>query len=702
MRYGTRVQAAGTVLAAVVVMGLAGPVRGATAAPASGPLAVLGQSDLGGHGLNGDVAVVGDTAVVGGGLVPDTGYHTERYTPLPCIGTSVKVVDLTDPGAPKVAAEIPVPEGVAAIDVAALRVKTPTFTGDLAAIALDDGVSELGGTGCTVSAAHPSPSGVDRGVVFYDVTNRADPKFLGRYMADQGPMDDVPKEGPGCGPPPDGNVNRCAVGQHAVSLAQRADGKVVAVTVELIADFNNRPSGDVRMVDVTDPRQPTQVGSWPPIGQRPASFSPNGCAPFTNGHSATLSADGRQALVAFLDGGLFALDVSDPAKPVQAAAAPFAGDRAVEGNAGFAAGVTAGGRQLALESDEGWWPASTSLVVDSPASLAGTKFACEGLPTLYDPTGEAQLYKRPGAKVAAEVVYGGRGCPARGANNATAEDPYPSDPRGKIVLLDTFKVNATQPDVSTTACNNTVKIKRAQQAGAVAVLLARVPNAPFSASPQAVAWGGDFNGITIPGTMVDQPDGDALRTALCPRLDGGQCAGGQAVTGSLADAKGEWGGLRVLDLSDPVAPRVVTTWRPPEAGVFPPADLGVYAPGPAATSGTVAYVAWHAAGLRALDLRGGAPKEVGSFVPPAVADPTKNLPLSTDVVGVAVTSKYVVAVDTSGGLYVLSPVAGGGSSGGGGSSAAVVVGVGVVVVAALVAGGLVARGRRRRPAGAAG
>lgn len=676
----------------LVAVGLGGSVPGGAAT--GGPLRVLGQSDLGGHGLNGDVAVVGNTAIVGGGLIPDTGYHTERYNPLTCLGTSARVVDLTDPAHPKVVAEIPVPEGVAAIDVAALHVATSAFTGDLAAIALDDGVSELGPTGCSVNAAHPSPSGVDRGVVFYDVTRPADPKLLGRYMADQGPMDDVPKDGPGCGPPPDGNVNRCAVGQHSVSLAQRADGKVVAITVELIADFNNRPSGDVRMVDVTDPRQPTQIGSWPPLGQRPGSFSPNGCGPFTNGHSATLTADGRQALVAFLDAGLFALDVSDPAKPVKVGQAAFPQDRAVEGNAGFAATVKVGDKVLALESDEGWWPASTSLVVDAPSSLAGTKFACEGLPTLYDPTRESQLYLRPGAKVTSDIVYGGRGCPARGTNNATPEDPSPSDPRGKIVFLDSFKVNATQPDIATAACNNTVKMRRAQAAGAVAVLFGRVPNPPFSASPQAIGWGGDFNGISIPGTMVDQPDADALRTTLCPRLENGQCAGGEAVRGSLADVKGEWGGLRVIDLSDPVGPRVTTTWRSPEAAVFPPVDLGVYAPGPAATAGSVAYVAWHAAGLRALDLSGAAgPKELASFVPPPQPDPTKTLPTDTDVVGVAVGAKFVVAVDTNSGLYVLSPVTAEGS-GGGGLSGAAVAAIVVVALALLVGAGTVIVRRR--------
>ena len=691
MAHGVTLRA---VLAALAVAGLSGPVWAAQESP-GGALELIGRSDLGGRGLNGDVALVGNIAIVGGGLIPHTGYHTERYNPLGCLLTSVKVVDLTNPSQPTVVSEIPVPEGVAAIDVDALHVTTPAFTGDLVAIALDDGVSELGPTGCTVNAGHPSPSGVDRGVVFYDVTTPAQPKMLGRYMADQGPTDDVPREGPGCGPPPEGNVNRCAVGQHSVSLAQRADGKVVAVTVELIANFNNRPSGDVRIADVTDPRQPTQVSSWPPIGQRPGSFSPNGCAPFTNGHSVTVTAGGMQALVTYVDGGLFALDVSNMTTPAKLAQAPFASDRAVEGNAGFVSSVQVGSRILALESDEGWWPVATSLVVDSPPALAGTKFACEGLPTLFDHTSQSQLYKRPGGRISADIVYGGRGCPTRGANNATPEDPYPSDPRGKIVFLDSFKVNGTQPDIATQACNNTLRMRRAQQAGALAVLFGRVPNAPFSASPQAIGWGGDFTGLSIPGTMIDEPDANALRGVLCPRLEAGQCAGGQPVRGALVDSQGEWGGLRVLDLSDPVAPQVVTTWRPAEAEVYPPVDLGVYAPGPSAARGTVAYVAWHAAGVRALDLRTGMPREVGSFVPAPAADPSKTMPLSTDVVGVAVSDRYVVAVDTSSGLYVLTPVGAAGGDGGGVGLAGVVVGVGAVVL--LVVAGVVVRGRRRRP-----
>jgi hypothetical protein len=684
------------VVATLAAAGAGGPTAASAADHGSGPPAVLGHTDLGGAGLNGDVAVVGTTAVVGGGLIPNTGYHQERYNPLPCLGTSVKVVDLRDPSAPHAVATIPVPEGVAAISVDALRVSTPSFTGDLAAIALDDGPSEAGPTGCTVNAAHPSPSGVDRGVMFYDITTPADPKFLGRYMADQTPVDDVPPAGPGCGPPPDGNTDRCATGQHSVALAQRPDGKVIALTVELVADFRNKPSGDVRVVDVTDPRRPTQLAAWPPLGRRPGSFSPNGCAPFVNGHAATLSADGREAAVAFLDAGTFTLDLSNPAAPAQVAQVGFAADRPVEGNAGFATRVEAGDRAMVLESDEGWFPAGTSLVVDAPSPLAGTKFACEGLPTLFDPTGQAQLYKRPGAKVSADLTYAGRGCPARGAGNATPEDPYLADPRGRIVVLDTAKVNATQPDVAQAACNNTTRVRRAQDAGAVAVLFARVPLAPFSASPQAIGWGGSATDITIPGAMVDQPDADALRGALCPAVEGGLCAGGQPVRGSLVDTEGEWGGVRLIDLSDPVGPRVAGTWRPPEAAVYPPPDLGVYAPGSSVADGHLAYVAWHAAGLRVLDVGGDAPREVASFVPGAQADPAKVLPTATDVVGVAVGARFVVVSDTNSGLYVLA-LAGAGPGSGGGPPVGVVLAVAVAALVVMSAAGAALSRRSSSP-----
>lgn len=659
-----------------------------------GELLQLGHTDLGGKGLNGDVAVVGTTAIVGAGYVTHTGYHTERYNPGPCIEVTAKVVDLTDARSPRVTAEIPLPVGVAAIDVDAIAVETPTFTGTLAAIALDDGPSQAGPTPCM--PAERSPAFVDRGVVYYDITDPAQPRLLGRYMADQGPTDDVAANAVPCAPPSAGGAGvRCATGQHSVSLAQRADGRVVSLSVEPIADFMTKPSGDVRVVDVTDPRNPTQLGAWPPLGARPHPFSPNGCGPFTNSHSAEFYAGGDKALVAFMDGGLFDLDTANGQLLREASRYSYPEERGMEGNAGFVTATEIDGVTVALLSEEDWFPTTTRVRIETPAGLAGEKFACEGMPTIFDQGNQAQLYRRPGGSISAEIVYGGRGCPARGTPaNPVAEDPYPADPRGKIVFLDTAKIDATQPDISNTACNNTTKINRAQGAGALAVMMGRVQVAPFSAAPYAIAWGGSWENLTIPGLMIDEGDGNALRSALCPRLDGGNCAGGETVRGSVTDTAGEWGGLRVLEVDPDTGMRQMALVHSPHGRTFPPPDLGVYAPGRAVARGEQAYVAWHSDGLRILDLGEQPPREVGHFVPPDTPDPSNTLPPKASVIGVALMDgNRVVITDQNSGLYVLSTSSGGGE----GTS----VGVGLAIVfgglAVLVAVALLVARRRRSP-----
>lgn len=656
-----------------------------------GELTQLGHTDLGGKGLNGDVAVVGTTAIVGAGYVTHTGYHTERYNPGPCIEVTAKIVDLTDPRAPRVRSEIPMPVGVAAIDVDAIAVETPAFTGTLAAIALDDGPSQAGPTPCT--PAERSPAFVDRGVLYYDITDPAQPRMLGRYMADQGPMDDVAANAVPCAPPSAGGAGvRCATGQHSVSLAQRADGRVVSLSVEPIADFMTKPSGDVRVVDVTDPRNPTQLGAWPPLGARPHPFSPSGCGPFTNSHSAELYAGGNKALVAFMDGGLFDLDTTNGQLIREVGRFSYPEDRGVEGNAGFVTATEVDGATVALLSEEDWFPTTTRVRIEAPASIAGEKFACEGMPTYFDQTNQAQLYRRPNGTIAGEIVYGGRGCPARGTPAApVAEDPYPSDPRGKIVFLDTAKIDDTQPDISNTACNNTTKINRAQGAGALAVLMGRVQVAPFSAAPYAIAWGGSWENLTIPGLMVDEGDGNALRSALCPRLEGGACAGGETVRASLTDAPGEWGGLRVLEVDPDTGMRQVTVIHSRYGKTFPPPDLGVYAPGRAVARGETAYVAWHSDGLRVIDLSEQPPREVGHFVPPDTPDPSNTLPDKASVVGVALMEgDRLVITDQNSGLYVLSADTDGEGTSVAVGLAVVFGGLAVLVVVAL----LVARRRR--------
>jgi len=80
--------------------------------------------------------------------------------------------------------------------------------------------------------------------------------------------------------------------------------------------------------------------------------------------------------------------------------------------------------------------------------------------------------------------------------------------------------------------------------------------------------------------------------------------------------------------------------------------------------GNIAVVPWNSDGARVIDLSSGGLREVGSFVPPDVADPAGVLPAKAYVVSVAIlpprggnrragTQEYVVISDVNSGLYVL-------------------------------------------------
>ena len=646
--------AAASLLAATALTGVA--TTGAQVPAAAGGRAtnmvVVGRNDLGGGGLNGAVAVVGTTAIVGAGLVADPGStHTERFNPFECLAFSVKVVDLSDPARPVVAATIPMAPGTAAIDVDAIRVETPRFTGDLAAVAFDDGPAHTAPTRC-----NPSPATTERGVAYYDVTEPARPRLLGRYQAD---ADRIQPDTPPCGPPP-GSTAACANGQHSVELVQRADGKVLSLSTEPVAGLLVYESGDVRIVDVTDPTRPVQVGSWPPLGERPPTASVNGCRASNIGHDAGFAAGGTRALVAYGDEGLITLDIRDPARPRRLGQLDYPNVRSVEGNASYVTGGEIGGRSLALVTDEDWFPVTSTVRVDGPTPQ--NYVACQATFTLFDPQGDAQLYNRPGRQVSGDIVYGGRGCEARPSGATTvAEDPYLADPRGKIVLLDSVR-DVRQPGVpAAPGCRHDSKVKRAQLAGALAVILARTASGTdfgFGAGEAGVAIPGDPGAaqhgidLDIPMVQLDQGDADALRQRLC--ADAAACASQPRVTGALSDGPGEWGGARVLDVTDPAAPRELAHLLGPGARTFPPPDLGVYSAHHTAFAGTRALVAANADGLRVVDLADpAAPVEVASFVPPDTADPTGQVPARAAVTGVAAMAGYVVITDLNSGLYVL-------------------------------------------------
>lgn len=607
---------------------------------------VVGRTDLGGAGLNGDLTIVGTTAIVAAGLMPAGGVHAHLYNPYPCPAVAIKLVDLSRPETPKVVGIIPVPAGVAAHGVSAAHVSTPTFTGDLLAVAL---------TMCGAAG-----SSVERGVAYYDVTRPSAPLLLGRYHAD---ADIVQADSiPACGPPPLSAV-RCASSQHSVSLTQRADGRVLSLSLEPGAAASKYSSGDLRVVDATDPRHPVQVGAFPPAGT--PIFSNNGCRPFSAGHGATFSHGGVRGLLAFYDGGVFTLDLQGSGKPVPLGQFTYPNDRGFEGSAAYVASAWVNGRDLALISEADFIPTTTTLVVAGTAPIAGTKFGCEAIFTLYDQANRAQLYRQPGSKVDAELAYVGRGCPVSAGPevmhsdmSTMHSDPYLSDVKGRIALIDRSR-QPIQPGLADGAgCSVAERVRLAQSEGARAVVILQTS----ATAPQAFSPDGVPAGIAIPVMMIDKGDGDALRATLCPSLANGRCVGASLVTASMRDAQGEWGAFRVVDVTDPSTPRERGVFRTANSSTFPPRDLGVLSPQRAVVHGNFALVPWNSDGVRVLDLTARAPREVGSFVPPDVPDPLGVLPAKAYVVSVGLLSlrkgarpagEYVVISDVNSGLHVL-------------------------------------------------
>ena len=639
-------------------------------------LDLVGQSSLGGTGLNGQVVTVGNIAVVGSGILPGAGARTSYYASYPCPATTVKIVDVSDPGTPVVRSEIPIQPLAVPNDVAALRVNTPTFNGVLLAVAL---------VRCQNSTAG---NATERGVAYYDITNPSNPVFLSRFNPDENffKLTDPP-----CSIE---TSTRCASSNDNVALVQRQDGTVLSLSTEpASSNSQTNPTtgaptivvpgcqgegtgtgcsyrGDVRIVNVTNPTTPTYVGSYPNaaflnngVEQRPSGYTPpggvpqrypfsnNGCRNYQYGLSVGVQ-NGNRALVPFLDAGLLIADITNPGAPATLGRWTYATDRALEGNAAYVDPASVGGRELALIGENDWNGVSSSLRINGTGPLAGSKFACEAMPTLFDPEDTAQVYRKAGAEIPGEIVYVGRGCPG----DALSADP--TRIAGKIAFRDLARQADREPAAGIN-CSATAAQLHLQQAGAIGVVVGNT--SLTTVSPQAISAEGDHkvgpSDITIPSYMIDTPDANALRDALCPPPTSpatGCAAGGQTITGAMVDRPGEWGNLRVVDVTDPTAPTLRGTYSPPRAKVFPPPDLGVYAVHHAVARGSTGFVAGHSNGLRAIDLTSADPSEIAAFVPPDTVDPSGSIPPKANVVGVDVADNGAIVIsDINSGLYVL-------------------------------------------------
>ena len=287
VRAAARAAVAGHLASAAA--GLGGPTGGSPSANFHTQL--VGSLKIRG-GLNGDVYAYKSVAYVGTWSGP-------------CPGTGVKIIDATDPAHPHQIATAAGYANTSAEDMQVMSVNTAAFRGDLLGVGLQN---------CGLEGQAPGKAGLD----LWNVTDPAHPAHLGFFDT--------------------GDVSN---GVHELSLTTRTiagESRVYALTAQPFAEvfstaFSDTPRGDFQLVDVTDPTAPALADDWgagkdgglafgapffglpapmdctPPPGQ---SESCRGHFPAVFGHSATPSADGRTAYVAYWDAGAVVLDMTDP------------------------------------------------------------------------------------------------------------------------------------------------------------------------------------------------------------------------------------------------------------------------------------------------------------------------------------------------------------------------------------------------------
>jgi hypothetical protein len=552
----------------------------------SARLDVLGMHDLGGNGLNADLWLHHGVAYVG-----TSAEDSDRLRG--CPGAGVRVVDLADPSQPTLVSSLAQHPGTSAEVMRVRSVETPAFQGDLLAVGLQ---------ACR-------PDGL-RGLELWDVTDPRAPKQLSFFEVISAEAD-------------------LLGGVHELDLVQRLDGRVLALlTVPLSEARHPEHLGDVRIVDVTDPRAPRPLADWGAKTQLGLDNDQGqGIDVLVRGHGIHATADGLRAYASYWDAGVVILDLADPAVPRLVGRTSFPPSE--EGNAHSV--DLAQSERVLVEADEVLVVDRRLMQIDVPADLAGSVLAGGGLPAPpWDDT----------STVTAELAYLGRGCPA---GDWTSElgapvhldeaDPYSADPHGRIALLDRG------------LCSLAVKLDRAHAAGAVGAVIVNTSNRPFAPFANARPLG---------AKGISRSDGERLKAEL---------VAGRPVRVTLAGELVEYedfGGLRFWDIADAAQPRPIGTFRTKRSRVdrvAGPSTPGLFTAHNPIVRDDLLFVSWYSDGVRVVDIRDpAAPRELAAWLPPdgmppnAVRIPFVEGPL---IWGVAAEGDLVVATEMSSGLYVL-------------------------------------------------
>ena len=226
-----------------------------------------------------------------------------------CGGHGVTIVDLADPSRPTVVGTLAERSGTTAEDVQVLAADGPAFRGDLLATGLQ----------------RCSASGVS-GLSLWDVTSPREPVELGFFDLGVG-----------------------LSGVHEFTMFRHEGRTIGLLAVPFSESMNGDALGDLRIVDLSDPRAPRQLAHWG-AGAALGLDARNGSGrdPRIYAHSVRASLDGKVAYVAYWDAGVIILDISDLRNPRYLGRTTFGSDD--EGNA-HSATMARGGRVL-IQADE--------------------------------------------------------------------------------------------------------------------------------------------------------------------------------------------------------------------------------------------------------------------------------------------------------------------------------------------------------------
>jgi hypothetical protein len=230
-------------------------------------LEVVAHDSLGDRGFNGDVWAHEGYAYIGHWGFQDTANGSKnRFCPdEPNSGVAVVKVD-----------------GSSTTRVSTLQNPAGTSAEDVVVYTADDG-RDIAAAGIQWCGGPRDDPNAERGLMLWDVSNPADPHQLG-YL----------------------KTACCARGVHEFEVERHTNGHTYAYATVPTSRYPDSTSptgyrdrngdGDFRLIDITDPTNPTQVSDWGVQDAGGPWTEGQGCDADANyGHGAEPSADGRNA-----------------------------------------------------------------------------------------------------------------------------------------------------------------------------------------------------------------------------------------------------------------------------------------------------------------------------------------------------------------------------------------------------------------------